>query len=71
MPDRCAVSPAVFMTITWSHAAVAAIQERSGALAAAVAAIQERSVPLAAPVAAIQERPVAPTGAVSATVSVA
>ena len=52
MPDRCAVSPAVFMTITWSHAAVAAIQERSGALAAAVAAIQARSVPPAAAAAA-------------------
>ena len=80
MPDRCVVSPAVFMTITWSHAAVAAIQERSVALAAAAAAIQERSVALAAAVAiqersvasaaaaaaAMQERPVAPAAAVAA-----
>ena len=80
MPDRCVVSPAVFMTITWSHAAVAAIQERSVALAAAVVAIQAQQLqrPVALAAAGVQQQqfqecPVATAaraGAVSAPASV-
>ena len=63
MPDRYVVSPAVFLTVTWSH--LAANRERPLAPAAAAAAIQARSVAPAAAVAAVWERLVAPAAAVA------